>query len=305
MSDKTLFNQDLTLANLTIDNSQYVGVSGYVPSSANFSSSKTGITLNGVAIDCSSATIGANVLNQNGITTPDIYLDTSGQDAYNIYGGLEAVVFSNSNPAHNGGIVLANGTNSSSMYCTANATMAINNSIIVPTSVSTGSVVLESGTNNVSLTCSNDDILAVPNVSASGTINATQIVVVNNGDQAPMNCFKPNVLTVANYVQASGFIGGLIGTNYVPTSPILVQGTQTVSNITINFPGYQNATTYIFNFVPMSDNVAGCVCIGYSFVSQDVPNNTATFNIILQVIGGDSSINQINVFGVNTDIPAY
>ena len=55
----------------------------------------------------------------------------------------------------------------------------------------------------------------------------------------------------------------------------------------------------------MSDNVAGCVCISYSLVSQSVPNNTATFNIILQVIGGDSSINQINVFGVNTDIPAY
>jgi hypothetical protein len=304
MSDKTLFNQDLTLSNLTIDNSQYVGVSGYVPSSANFSSSKTGITLNGVAIDCSSATIGANVLNQNGITTPDIYLNTTGQDAYNIYGGLEAVVFSNSNASNNGGIVLASATASASMYCTANATMTINNSIIVPTSVSTGSVVLESGANDVSLTCSGNDILAVPNISSSGTINATQIVVVNNGDQAPMNCYKPNVLTVANYVQASGFIGGLIGTNYVPSSSVLIQGTQSIP-ITFNFPGYQNASTYIWNFVPLSDNVAGCVCIGYSLLSQSVPNNTATFSIQLQVIGGDSSVNQINVFGVNTDIPAY
>jgi hypothetical protein len=304
MSDKTLFNQNLTLKDLTINNNQYVGTSGFVPSSASITSSKTGVSINASLIDASGAVIGVNTLNGNGITTPDIYLNTTGQDAYNIYGGLEGVVFSNSNPDNNGGIVLASAGSSASMYCTSSATITIDNSIVVPTSVSSGSVILESGTNNVSLTCSNDDVLAVPNVSLSGTINANQMVVLNNGDQVPLNCYKPNILTVGNYVQAAGFIGGLIGTNYVPSSPILIQGTVTVP-ITFNFPPYQNATTYIWNFVPLSDNIAGSVCISYSFVSQSVPNNTATFNIQLQPISTESSINQINVFGVNTDIPAY
>ena len=69
MSDKTLFNQNLTLKDLTINNNQYVGTSGFVPSSASITSSKTGVSINASLIDASGAVIGVNTLNGNGITT--------------------------------------------------------------------------------------------------------------------------------------------------------------------------------------------------------------------------------------------
>ena len=78
MSLATLENQDLTLSSLTISNAEYSNVSGYVPSQASFTSSKTSTSLNVNTVSAVSQVIAPSFqLSLGGSTTSKPALSTN------------------------------------------------------------------------------------------------------------------------------------------------------------------------------------------------------------------------------------
>jgi hypothetical protein len=300
MSDKTLFNQTLVLSNLIVSNNEYSNVSGFVPSVSTISSSKDAVSLNVNSFDAESATIGTNDLNNSGLQTNVVELKgtNSANQGFNMYSNnANLLVIANNDPAAaDCGIILDSPVGGqANIYCSQNGIIGTAN-LEVTQNMTANVVEVQGGANSVQLTCNAASTLSVPNLSCA------QIGVVDGANSVTLQCLKPNTLTVSSYVQAGGFIGGLCNTSYIPPSSILIVGTQT-ETITFPFPSYQNPTTFVWNFVPFSDNVAGCVCISYQYVSQNLTDNTTTYTVQLQCIGGNSSVSQINVFGANAGIP--
>jgi hypothetical protein len=158
MSDKTLFNQDLTLNSLTLNNSTASNASGYVASSSTF-------TGNSVSTSSVSANnfyfTGANVVGNPRLTgaNDDIYAITQ----------------------TGGSLILQ--TPTASCPLTISATNYLN----VP-NINTTSVILGSGSNTVGLLCPTPNNLTVLN----GTINATTLNATNISAQNYNNVYYGN-----------------------------------------------------------------------------------------------------------------
>jgi hypothetical protein len=306
MSDKTLFNQTLVLSNLIVSNNEYSNVSGFVPTVGTISSSKDAVSLNVNNFEAESATIGSNDLNNSGIQTPVVELKgtSSAEQSFNLYSNNNSLlVIANNLPTANlSGVIFESPLGGqANIYCDQNGIIGTQN-LEVSQNMTANVVEIQGGSTSVQLTCNTANTLSAPYINVANVLNSPQIGVVNGANAASLQCLQPNTLTVSSYVKAAGFIGGLINTSYIPPSSILISGTQT-ETITFPFPSYENPTSFIFNFVPFSDNVAGCVCISYQYVSQNLTANTATYTVQLQCISGNSSVSQINVFGANSTSP--
>ena len=312
MSDKTLFNKDLVLNSLVINNAIDSNASGYVPqqtvindtsiTTTNLSGSAlflntpnfpaTSLTnINGVmssnqAIASNDYLFGQNVnvgnnltIKNNTLPTNDVVLSCPNNSVLNVGGELIAT---------NIGLVSSTGN----VNLTAPSAGALNvGGTIQCTTLGTPDVVLQNGTNQSVLSAS---------PSLNNTILASGNLFVGNG--------TVGTITAGLNVSSPLFSGGIICANWVPASNIVCA------------PGLYTSTTCVIQNVPTNINYANCV---YSFQAQALnaqtaclpvsfPSYTATLNgnnltlqIYISLASGGSNNIAINYIGIMIINPAY
>jgi len=168
MSVATLENQNLTLNQLTINNSQYSNVSGYVPSSSTFGSTKTGssvatpqIILTNATSETTLSCLGINTLSTPNISTGNVGVNT----ALTLYG----------TPS----------TNNVSMAC------LVDNAVSIYASGQSGA--------SVPISCLTTDILSVPNISTGSVGVNSSLSLYNPTDSAKnvaLTCIQDNIASI-------------------------------------------------------------------------------------------------------------
>jgi len=238
MSDKTLFNQDLTLNSLTISNSTDSDASGYVPASTvvnptsiysnvitttevaftgSGSTSTPYITTNagngfvlssasGTGVTLSTPAGGVDLI----ATAPNVLAvdGTINSTALGIINGANVVGLSCPSPATlevSGTIITTevdftgNGSTSST-YINTNA----GNGLVVSTESGAG-ITLSTPAGGVSFQADAGNVLTV-----NGTTNSQAFGIVNGANTVGLLCPSPAVLEVGGTVQATTYTGGIV-----------------------------------------------------------------------------------------------
>lgn len=306
MADRSLFNEDLTLSKLTVDNSTSSQASGYVATSTTIVPNK--ITTPQVAADLiglfSSTTTHPPVIstaNDNLIVS--LYGDADIQIT-GTTGGLSAPSIIAGNT-----ITIQNGTGSPNdvvLSCPQNNVLNVGGSVV------TTAVELLSSTGNVNLTAPVAGTLDVSGNVQCDAVGTQQITLQNGSSNLTVNNTNGIISTNSpiatnSSVSANTFIGGMVCANWVPASPLACA------------PGAYTSTTCVIQNVPTSINYANCV---YSFQAQAInaqtgcvpvvfPSYTATLNgsnltltIYISVAAGSASA-AINYIGIMIINPGY
>jgi hypothetical protein len=202
MSDKTLFNQDLTLTSLTLNNSTSSNASGYALSTSTFSGNSISTpTVNTASVNFN----GANV-------TGNPRLTAANDDVYAI-------------TQTGGSLILQTPTASCSL------TTSQTNYLSVP-NLSTTSLILGTGANTVSLICPLNNNLTI----LGGTVNASYLNLVNSLSAVTVsstnytNVYYGNATNLTWTAQAGANTFSLSGIGFA-SSP------STAAIVTINITG--------------------------------------------------------------------
>jgi hypothetical protein len=173
MSVATLENGNLILGNLTVNNSQYANVSGYVPSQTVISSTPTTVNVGGIT------TVTAGEYNFSG-STENVYLNTAPDN--------NVQLISNS-PA--GGLKIFNESGSVSLVPTSTNNLTLNPggaSSFTTSQITLGNVVLANpSTGNLTL-----------NGPSSLTTNTVNTSLINMSSTVNLSCVGDDNLTINN-----------------------------------------------------------------------------------------------------------
>jgi hypothetical protein len=306
MADRSLYNEDLTLSKLTVDNSTSSQASGYVATSTTIVPNK--VTSPQVATDLlglfSTTTTHPPVIstaNDNLIVS--LYGDADIQIT-GTTGGLSAPAITAGNT-----VTIQNGTGSPNdvvLSCPQNDVLNVGGSVIAT------SVELLSSTGSVNLTAPTNGTLTVGGNVQCAAVGTTQVTFQNGSSNLTVNNTNGVISTISpiatsSSVSATTFIGGMVCANWVPASPIACS------------PGLYTSTTCVIQNVPTNINYANCV---YSFQAQAInaqtgcvpvvfPSYTATLNgndltltIYISVAAGTASA-AINYIGIMIINPGY
>jgi len=184
MSDKTLFNQDLVVNSLTVNNSIDSNASGYVPYTT---------------------TISGNAISSNVIRTPEVILvDSTGNDGPLLQVSQNSCALTT--PAGAG--LIFNNTNGSILLESTDPNVLLVNGIVNAYQYG----IVNSG-NNIALTCPTPSTLQV-----GGTCNATQFGITNGANAVALTCPTPSTLLVGGTCNVNGNLGLFNGSNSVAIS---------------------------------------------------------------------------------------
>jgi hypothetical protein len=177
MSVATLENGNLTLGNLTVNNSQYAEASGYVPAQTVISSSKTGTLLTVPQI--SGTVITSGEFNFAG-STESVYLNTASDNNVQLISDSPA-----------GGLKIFNQAGSVSLVPTSNNNLTLNPggaSSFTTSQITLGNVVLANpSTGNLTL-----------NGPSSFTTNTVNTSLINMSSSVNLSCVGEDNLTINN-----------------------------------------------------------------------------------------------------------
>jgi len=311
MADRSLYNEDLTLSKLTVNNSTSSAASGYTAQQTVITPTAiTATNLSGNALFLNATGFPSTVMtNVNGVMSSDNAIASNdylyGADI-TCAGNLtikqsptianDVVLSCPQNDVLNvGGSVIASGigitsqAGAVSLSAGANSTLIVGN-IVQTDAVGTEIVTLQNGANSTTL-------------SASASVNNTAIA---SGNLTVGNA-TTGTITAGNSVVSPLFKGGIVCANWVPATPISCA------------PGLFTSTTCVIQNVPTNLNYANCV---YSFQAQALnaqsgcvpvvfPSYTATLNgtnltltIYISVAAGVNSA-VINYIGIMIINPGY
>jgi hypothetical protein len=317
MSDKTLFNQDLTLNSLTVNNSIDQNASGYVATSTTINPDKItspqlAVDLLGIFSDTSPNPPVLSTVNNNLLL--NLYGNANMQVAGT--GGVVASAFTAGNT-----VTIQNGTGSPNdvvLSCPQNNVLNVAGSVI------TSAVEILSSTGNVNLTAPTASTLQVGgNVQAEG-LAGTALILQNgvNSTTLSQSSTANNTLVLAGDLNVNGDIttpltsagsvssflykGGIIAANWVPATPIICA------------PGLYTGTTFTIPNVPTNINYANCVysfqcqalnlqggCGGVTFPSYTTSLSGSTLTIVLYINNSGPAGATINYIGVIIINPGY
>ena len=225
MSDRTLFNQDLILNKLTVNNSIDSSASGYVAES-------TTITAGGLQNN----SIATNELTLTNATAPDVTLTNANgtvytPDSVNVNGTLTT----NASVTIGNTLILKNGPTSPNdvvLSCPQNDVLNVAGSTI------TTNVQLISSTGNVNLSAPSGATLQVGgNLQATGSVTSANLTLVSGVNSTTLTQSSTanntlvvsgdlqvgNSITLANnafaFVSAPTFLGGVASARFTPPTP--------------------------------------------------------------------------------------
>lgn len=321
MSDKTLFNQNLVLNQLTVNNSTDSNSSGYVAKSTtitpegilnngslstteliltnpdfpsvslnNFSgiiATPNSLGVSGSISSNSSITASTNLIITNGVGSPnDVALSCPQNDVLNVGGSVIAT-----------NLALNNSDASVSLTPSANNTLAISSTVQTPTlSVSSGGTF--SG-------ITNNTITVKPN--APGSLLLYQGGTSTNN--VYLSCPNQGQLLiggggVAGSLSVPIYTGGMLSTVWTPASPIAcAPGLYTGVSCNIQgVPASLNVGTCAFFFQVQSTNAqGGCVPVVVPSYNAVLNGTVLTLTIYISVANGTNgaAVNSINILMIN------
>jgi len=318
MSDKTLFNQDLTLNSLTVNNSIDSNASGYVAQSTTVNPDK--ITSPQLAVDLlgifSTTSPNPPVLSSsNNNLIVDLYGTALMQ--VNGTGGVYAGAIKSGNT-----VTIQNGfgnPNDVVLSCPQNNVLNVAGSVI------TTNVEILSSTGNVNLTAPAGSTLQVGGNVQAEALAGTALILQNgvNSTTLSQSSTANNTLVVAGdlqvgnsitlpenqyaFVSSPVFTGGLISCVYTPATPVAcLPGLYTAINCNIqNVPTNININTCAFFFQLQSPNsFNGCVPV--CVPAYQATRNGTTISLSIAVsnapCASGATINSVSIFIVN---PSY
>jgi hypothetical protein len=313
MSDKTLFNQDLVLNKLTVNNSIDANASGYVAES-------TIINAGGLQNN----TIATNELTLTNATAPDATLTNVNGTVYTPNSvNVDGTITTNASVAIGNTLILKNGPTSPNdvvLSCPQNNVLNVAGSTI------TTNVSLLSSTGNVNLTApSGNTLLVGGNVQATGAVTSANLTLVSgvNSTTLTQSSTDDNTLVVTGdlqvgnsitlpqnafaFVSSPVFTGGLISCVYTPAVPVVCgPGLYTAINCNIqNVPTNININTCAFFFQLQCINaLGGCVPVCVPAYTATRSGTTISLGIAVSNAPGASgaTVNNVSIFIVN---PSY
>lgn len=311
MADRSLYNEDLTLSKLTVNNSTSSSASGYTAQQTVITpTSITATNLSGSALFLNTTGFPSTVLeNVNGVMSsnqaiasndylyaPSINAGNTVTITHGVGNPNDVVLSCPQNDVLNvGGSVIASGiginsqAGSVSLSAGANSTLIVGN-IIQTDAVGTETLTLQNGTNTTTL-------------SASPSINNTLVVPgnlqVGNSISLPLNPYS--------YVTSTLFNGGIVCANWVPAVPLsCAQGQYTSTTCVIqNVPTNLNYANCVYNFQAQALNAqGGCVPVVFPSYTATLNGTNLTLTIYISVASGvnGASINYIGIMIIN---PGY
>lgn len=322
MSDKSLFNQNLILNSLVVNNDIYMDVSSYVPTSTTIVPDK--ITSPQLAVDL----IG---LFSDTTANPPLISTSNNNLNVELYGNANLQITGTTGgvvaPALTAGntIKITNGVgnpNDVVLSCPQNDVLNVGGSVIA------SSVEILSSTGNVNLTVPVANTLEIGgNVQATGALASTTLTLQNGVNSAsmianPVNNNTVNVLnnlnvngTITTPLTSSGIItafvyrGGIIAANWVPSSPIPCGvGLYTATTFTIqNVPTNINYDNCVYSFQPQCINLqSGCGSVTLPSYTTSLNGSTLTITLYINNAGPSGvAINYIGVIIINPAYSAY
>jgi hypothetical protein len=312
MSDKTLFNQDLILNSLTVNNSKDSNATGYVAEA-------TIITAGTIQNNA----LATNQLTLTSSTSPDVVLSNLNGTVYTSNSmGVNGTLTTNSHLVVGTDITITNGAGSANdvlLSCPQNDTLNIAGSTI------TTGLSLLSSTGNVNLTTSSADSLTVVGSVNSLSVSTPSLTLTNgvNSTTLTQSSTANNTLVVAGdlevgnsitlpenqyaYVSSPIFSGGLISCVYTPAVPVVcAPGLYTAINCNIqNVPTNINITACAFFFQLQCINaLGGCVPVCVPAYTVTRAGTTISLGIAISNAPGASgaTVNNVSIFIVN---PSY
>jgi hypothetical protein len=310
MSDKTLFNQDLIVNKLTVNNSIDANVSGYVPQA-------TIITAGGIQ----NATLATNELTLTNATAPDVTLTNANGTVYTPNSvNVNGTITTNSSVAIGNTLILKNSPTSPNdvvLSCPQNDVLNIAGSTI------TTNVSLLSSTGNVNLTAPSGNTLQVGgNVQATGAVTSANLTLVSgvNSTTLTQSSTANNTLVVSGdlqvgnsitlpnndfaFISSPTFSGGIVSALLTPpTSGAWYCLQNSTTAITLP-PFYFNPPTSVYNcpyfFTFNTSNNVALILASYTLVQSNF-QVTMTLNIA-NLENGGGNITSIGVLAINPSV---
>jgi hypothetical protein len=302
MSDKTIFNQDLTLNSLTLNNSIDSHASGYV---------------------ASSTTINSNVVSTSQVVTSQITL-------YNNTGTSPtppSIITSSNNvqilTAPAGGLTLSNTAGQSTLLSTGSSGLTINDVVLVP-SLTVGTdnnvcSVQSPAFNTLGIGGANTGILDCGSVNASTSVNSLAVSVGSGNNicsiQSPafntlgiggantgiLDCGTVNASSAvsAPTVNANLFAGGIQA--YASTINVnFIAGASASYTKTFTFPSYLNSNTFSWFFQPVwNNNTDSGVNLTSAVQNAGAGTIDITFSVANYNTSAGANLLYVNILGVN------
>jgi len=321
MSDKTLFNQDLILNSLTLNNSTDSDASGYTPKST---------------------VINSSVVSTGQVVTSQITLyNTTGTSPNppSLYTANDNVQILT---ASDGGLQLINTAGQSTTLITSSTGLTVNDNISAPTlSVGTGSNVCSVQSpafNTIAFGGANTGNIECGDITSGGNVTATQLTLNGNGStttpvfntnssnnaylsttgadtglilssgagQVKLAATGSNLLTinpgfgsnlvVGGNIQANTFSGGL-ECYAVPINVTIAGNSAQSFSEQLTFNNALNVNTFAWFFQPVWANITN-YAINLTSVVQGSGIITITFSVG-NYSGSSSSLVYCNILGVN------
>jgi hypothetical protein len=308
MADRSLFNEDLTLSKLTVNNSTSSSASGYVPQSTVITAGGMDISeitltsatypdvtisnangtvytpdsmnVNGTITTNASVSIGNTLILKNGFSSPnDVVLSCPQNDVLNVAG---STITTN--------VQLISSTGNVNLSAPAGSTLQVGGNVQATGAVTSANLTLVTGANSTTLTQSSTD---------NNTLVVSGDLEVGNSITLPENAFA--------FVSSPLYTGGLISCVYTPASPVVCgPGLYTAINCNIqNVPTNININNCAFFFQLQCTNaLGGCVPVVVPAYTATRSGTTISLGISVSNAPGASgaTVNKVSIFIVN---PSY
>jgi hypothetical protein len=297
MSDKTLFNQDLTLNSLTLNNSTDSEASGYVPQSTIINSS--------VVSTPQVVTAQVTLYNNTG-TSPNP------PSLYTVNDSVEILTSSN------GGLILGNTAGNSTTLITGSTGLTINDNINAPTvTVGSGSNVCSIQSpayNTIGFGGGNTGILDCGYLNASGAVNAPTLTVgsgsnvcsiqspayntlgIGGGNAGILDC---GYLNASVAVSAPQYAGGIVS-YATPINVNFSAGASASYTRTLSFTGTINSNTFAWFFQPVwSSNTNSAINLTSAVQNAGANTIDITFSVTNYNTAAAANLIYCSILGVN------